>query len=157
MFQNEPIDDRDIMYILEHPWEKSKGEWLLANESERRETLLYIKGLLEKTKLDGLSKLWKTEENEPIAILGAFKTDKREYQTFFICSSHMPEHSIGLSFEMRNILRDLATRHKGYTCVQYATPHNTDQKSWFRFLGFKHKPEGDTGGKLYYEFASPVR
>ena len=148
------ISSNDILYILENPWEKSKGEWLLATDSERQETLQFIKDRLKLTQTEGFSKLWNTEDNEPIAILGAFKVDEKRYETFLICSRHMEAHAIKLSFDMRKILKELSILYKGCTLGQYAVAGNTDQISWFRFFGFEYKPEGNTGNTLYFEYIS---
>jgi len=148
------ISDRDILYILENPWEKSRGEWLLATVGERQETLQYIKDLLQSSKTEGCSKLWKTQNNEPIAILGAFKVEDKRYETFFICSKHMQAHGMKLSFDMRKILKELSLRYKGCTLGQYAKADRTDQKSWFRFLGFAYQPEGNRGNNQYFEYIS---
>lgn len=152
--QHSTISESDIWYILENPWEKSKGEWLLATESERKETLQFIKNRLQSTKPDGFSKLWKTEDNEPIAILGAYKAGDKRYETFLICSNHMEVHAIKLSFDMRKILKELPPRFNGFALGQYAEAGSIHQISWFRFLGFKHQPKGDRGNTLYYEYAS---
>ncbi|MCJ7465090.1 MAG: hypothetical protein MUO53_00155 [Maribacter sp.] len=150
------ISDLDISYILNNPWEKSKGEWLLANTSERAETLQFIKNRLLSTQNEGYSKIWKTLGNEPIAILGAYKVGDKRYETFLICSRHMEAHALKLSFDMRKILKELSIKYKGCTCYQYAEQGRTDQISWFRFLGFKYKPEGDKGKTRYFEFVSPA-
>ena len=154
MEQHQQISDADIMYILNNTWEKSKPEWLLADESEKQQTLDFIKNRLRSTLAGGYSKIWKTQNNEPIGILGAYKIDIDRYETFFICSKHMEEHSLKLSFDMRTILRDLAVKYKGYALGQYAEVHRTDQRSWFRFLGFTYKPEGNVANRLYFEFVS---
>ena len=78
MEQSSEIRDADILFILENTWEKSKPEWLLANEDERQQTLEFIKMRLRSTKEDGYSKIWKTEEGEPIGILGAYKIDTKK-------------------------------------------------------------------------------
>ncbi len=148
------ISPTDILYILENPWVKSKGEWLLANESERQETLHYINGLLQRGQNEGFSKLWKTADQKPIAILGAFKVEDKRYETFFICSRHMEAHALKLSFDMRKILKELSILYKGCALGQYAKPGRTDQRSWFRFLGFVYKPEGNRGNNRYFEYVS---
>lgn len=153
--QQQEIDAVDIMYILEDPWEKSKGEWLLANKNERAQTLKFIENRLLSTQNDGYSKIWKTSGNEPIAILGAYKVGDKRYETFFICSRHMEAYSLKLSFDMRKILKELSLKYKGCTCYQYAEAGRAEQISWFRFLGFVHKPEGDKGNTRYFEYVSP--
>lgn len=151
------ISPEEIKYILENPWEKSRAEWRLANESQRQETLEFISNRLQLTKTNGFSKLWKTPDDRSIAILGAFKTSDTKYETFLICSDLMQENSINVSFDMRKILKELSIRYKGCTCGQYATAENKNQISWFRFLGFKYKPEGNRGSMLYYEYESSLK
>jgi len=155
--QHSVISDSDIWYILENPWEKSKGEWLLGSDSERQRTLEFINNRLKSTRPDGFSKLWKTEDNEPIAILGAFKAGDKKYETFLICSRHMEEYSLKISFDMRKILKELSLKHKGCSLGQYAEAGNTDQVSWFRFLGFTYQPKGNRGNTPYYEFKAPTK
>ena len=155
--QYQEISTFDISYILENPWEKSKGEWLLADNDERQETLKFIQGRLQSTQTEGYSKIWKTTGNEPIAILGAFKAGDKRYETFLICSRHMEAHAMKLSFDMRKILKELSIKYAGCSCGQYAEAHRTDQISWFRFLGFKYKPEGNVGNTRYFEYVSPTK
>jgi len=154
--RQQEISTADILYILENPWEKSKGEWLLATPEQRQETLQFIKGRILMTRAEGYCNVWKTPEQEPIALLGAFKVGAKRYETFLICSRHMEDHSLKLSFDMRKILKELSIRYKGCTCGQYANAHNKDQLSWFRFLGFNYKPEGNAGTKLYFEYVAPL-
>jgi len=150
------ISPNDIMYILENTWEKSKGEWLIATKSERQETLQFIENRLKSTQTDGFSKLWKTPDKEPIAILGAYLVDDKRYETFLICSRHMEAHAMKLSFDMRKILKELSFKYKGCTLGQYAVAGNTDQVSWFRFMGLAYKPEGNIGTTQYFEYVSKV-
>ena len=81
--QNE-ITSKDIMYILNNPWEKLKGSWKLSNESERQETLQYVKNLLKSSQPDGYFKIWKTPDNNPIAIIGGYKVGDKKYNQSFI-------------------------------------------------------------------------
>ncbi|MEB8345388.1 hypothetical protein OO010_04975 [Flavobacteriaceae bacterium KMM 6898] len=150
------ITTADITYILKNVWEKSRPEWLLSNENERQETLQFIKNRLKSTQTEGYSKIWKTVNGEPIGILGAYKIGAKRYETFFICSQHMQVHAMELSFEMRKILLELSIEFKGCALGQYAEAHRTDQFSWFRFLGFKYKPEGNVGNTRYFEYVAPA-
>jgi hypothetical protein len=152
---HQEISTTDIVYILENPWEKSRFEWLLSTEEERRETLRYLWGRLALTENNGYARLWKTASGRPIALLGAFRAGEKQYETFLICSNHMEEHGMKLSFDMRKILKELSMRYTGCTCGQYAQTGNTAQISWFRFMGFKPKPEGNVGNTLYFEYTSP--
>ena len=152
---HDEITPQDIMYILENPWEKLKWEWELDNESERQETLQIIKDRLKLTQQGGYSKIWKTPEGEPLAIVGGFKVGDKKYSTFFISSKHMETYGMQISFDMRKIAKELALQFKGCSISQYADTDDTDRISWYKFLGYKHKPERDIGNKLYFEYASP--
>ena len=149
------ISSEDILYILENPWEKLQWEWKLANESERQETLQFIKDRLKLSQHGGYSKIWKTPDNEPLAIFGGYKVGDTKYATFFISSNHMEKYGIKISFDMRKIARDLVAQFRGCSTGQYADLDDTDRISWYRFLGYKHKPEGDIGNKRHFEYASP--
>lgn len=155
--QHQEITDAEITYILENPWEKSKGEWRLANTNERQETLQFIKERLRSTQTEGYSIIWRTPGDEPIALLGGYKVGEKKFETFLICSRHMEQFSMKISFEMRKILKELSIKYKGSTCGQYAEGHQTEQISWFRFLGFRYKPEGNVGTTRYYEYMAPAQ
>ena len=154
--QHDEISSADIMYILENPWEKLKWEWKLDNESERQETLQFIKDKLKWSQQGGYAKLWKTPEGEPLAIVGGFKVGDKKYSTFFVSSKHMETYGMQISFDMRQIAKELAVQFKGCSISQYAEADDTDRISWDRFLGYKHKPEGDNGTFRYFEYASPT-
>ena len=156
MAEQSEISTEDIIYILENTWEKSRGEWKVANPEERMETLSFLQNRLTQTKKDGVARIWRTDEGMPIAVLGAYISGPERYETFLICSEHMEEHSIRLSFDMRKMLKDLALKYKGHRCGQYAILDRQDQISWFRFLGFKYKPEGNRGNMKYFEFEAPT-
>ena len=152
--QNEIIS-KDISYILDNPWEKLKWEWKLANKSERQETLQFIQDRLKLTQPDGYSKIWKTPDDDPIAIVGGYKAGDKKYETFFIASKHMDEYGMKISFDMRKILKELAVQFKGCSIGQYSEAEDTDRISWYLFLGYKYKPEGNIGNTRYFEYTSP--
>lgn len=149
------IHTEDIRYILENPWKISENEWALHLQSSPDSTLDYILSQLNLAANDGYSKIWKTENNKPIAILGCLKKDTDSFETFFVASKHMEEHALKLSFEMREILKEQAKIYKGCTCFLYSVSDHPKQINWFRFLGFTYKPEGDLGDKKYFEYVSP--
>ncbi|MFC2148709.1 hypothetical protein ACFLR9_09100 [Bacteroidota bacterium] len=153
--QHQEISAADILYILENPWEKLEWEWKLANESERQETLQFIKDRLKLTQQGGYSKIWKTPDDEPLAIFGGYKVGDKKYATFFVSSKHMKKYGMQISFDMRKIARELVVQFKGCSTSQYAEADDTDRISWYRFLGYKYKPEGDIGNKRYFEYVSP--
>ncbi|MGB5692658.1 MAG: hypothetical protein WBM43_08650 [Flavobacteriaceae bacterium] len=155
--QHPEISPADILYILENPWEKLQWEWKLANEEERQETLRFIQHRLKMAKQGGYSKIWKTPNDEPLAIFGGFKVEDKKYETFFVSSNHMETYGMELSFDLRRIARELVPLFKGCSTGQYAKAEDTDRISWYRFLGYKHKPESDRGNMQYFEYASPTK
>lgn len=149
------IDSKDITYILENPWNITESEWELA-DSNRETELSNILGYLELTVADGYSKIWKTADNKPIALLGGFKVADKKYETFFIASKHMDEHSLKISFDMRKILKEKSAQYKDCTLGIYSTSDHPHQITWFRFIGFKYVPEGNNGKARYFEYAAPA-
>jgi hypothetical protein len=152
--QNE-ITSKDIMYILNNPWEKLKGSWKLSNKSELQETLQYVKNLLKSSQLDGYYKIWKTPDNNPIAIIGGYKIGDKKYKTYFVTSKHMDKYGMKLSFDIRKILKELSVQFRGCSFSHYVEADNTDRISWFLFLGLKYKSEGNIGNTRYFEYISP--
>ena len=152
--QNE-ISSKDISYILNNPWEKLKWEWKLEDESEREETLQFIKDRLKLTQQGGYSKIWRTPDDKPLAIFGGYKVGDKKYATFFVSSKHMEENGMKLSFEMRQIAKELALQFKGCSIGQFSEADDTDRISWYLFLGYKYKPEGNVGNMRYFEYVSP--
>ncbi len=150
------IETKDVLYILDHPWSLTESEWRLQDKSLFETTLSDILHRLNRSVTDAYAKIWRTSNDEPIAILGCYKIDDITYETFFIASQHMEEHALKLSFEMRNILREEAHGYKGCTCRLYSTSDHPSQMTWFRFLGFKYKPEGDLGTTRYFEYKAPL-
>ena len=146
----------DISYILNNPWKISAKEWDIDNESSQRAALSLILKRLNSTLADGYSKIWRTPNNKPIAILGGYKFEDKTYETFFIASKHMDEHALKLSFDMRQILKEQSPFYKGCKCAIYSESNHPKQMTWFRFLGFKYVPEGNIGNTKYFEYVSPV-
>ncbi|MEZ4803206.1 MAG: hypothetical protein R2797_10575 [Gelidibacter sp.] len=153
-FYNE-IGTEDILFILGHPWKLTESEWKLQDKYMFEHTLSDIYNRLKLSVADGYTRLWKTSDGEPIAILGCYKVADAIYETFFIGSHHMEAHALKLSFEMRNLLREKAPGYKGCTCRLYSTSDHPSQMTWFRFLGFRYLPEGDLGTTRYFEYKSP--
>lgn len=151
---HDAIRPEDIWYILENPWEVSENEWGLKDASNKENTIPLIKDRLRFAAEDGYSKIWRTNENEAIAILGGYKVGNKKYETFFIASSHMSDYALKLSFEMRKILKDKSNSYKGCSCGIYSSSDHPSQITWFRFLGFEYKPEGDRGNSRYFEHKS---
>ena len=149
------IATQDITYILENPWQLTESEWRLQDPHLRASTFSDIIRRLKLCLETGYTKLWKTPNEEPIAILGGYKIADTTYETFFIASSHMEDYALKLSFDMRNLLAEKATIHKGGTCRLYSTSDHPSQMTWFRFLGFKHVPEKDVENTRYFEYKAP--
>lgn len=154
---NDEISSEEILYILENPWKITENEWALHLQSSPKSTLTDIEHQLKLSKNGGYSKIWKTENNSPIAILGCLKKDEERFETFFIASKHMQEHALKLSFDMREILREQSKVIKGGTCFLYSVSDHPKQINWFRFLGFTYIPEGNLGDKRYFEYVSPSK
>ena len=153
--QNTKIEVSDILYILDHPWKITEKEWQLSTGT-RKQSLDYINKHLELSHVDGYSQIWRTADQKPIAILGGFKSGDRQYETFFVASIHMNDYALKLSFEMRMILKQQSARYKGCMCKLYSTSEHPKQFTWFRFLGFKHNPEGDVGNTRCFEYMAPL-
>jgi hypothetical protein len=145
----------DILFILENPWEISKNEWHLYDHNQIQSNLLHIQSELKLAEDGGYSRIWKTEDNEPIAILGCLKKEDQQFQTFFVASKHMEKHALKISFEMRDLLREQSTIFKGHTCYLRSYSNHSHQIKWFKFLGFAYIPEKNTGLQKYFEYVSP--
>ena len=149
------IDSEDILYILENPWTISEKEWNLYEKSQIDQSHFYVENQLKLAANGGYSRIWKTEDNEPIAILGCLKKEDQKFETFFVASKHMEKYTLKISFEMRDLLREQAALFKGYTCYLYSISDHPHQITWFKFLGFTYIPERNTGVKRYFEYVSP--
>lgn len=154
--QAKPLIQReDIAYILDNPWAISEKEWGFGDPDMRDSMIAVVLLRLEKTRENGYSRIWKTQEGLPIALLGAYQTGDRRLETFFLASEHMQEHALKISFQMRRILRELEPVYAGYTCGLYSGSEHPNQVNWFRFLGFRYIPEGNRGRERYFEYVSP--
>ena len=141
--------------LLENPWQISKDEWWLNSESDVARISSYIAKRLELSTEDGFSKIWRTQDKNPIGILGCYKVDEKMYEAFFFASEHMGEHGLKVTVEMRKILIEQASHHKGCKCVLYSASDHPRQIAWFRFLGFEYIPENNEGKARCFEYASP--
>ncbi len=150
------ITTEDLWYILNNPWSITEAEWRLRDENSRKSMFSYIQELLELTAGEGYSTIWRTSNNEPIAILGGYKVADKKYTTFFVCSHHYEENAMKLSFEMRKTLRNKAKEYKGCTLGIYSISQHPNLFTWLRFLGFTYLPEGNKGDWRYFEITSPT-
>lgn len=155
--QHDKITPNDISYILENPWEITDYEWRLNDVDNKNNMHAYIDDKLRRTIEGGYCNIWKTTNNEPIAILGAYKVTDKKLETFFVASKHMEEHALKLSFEMRQILKEQSYNYKGQILGLYSESEHSKQLTWFRFLGFKYKPDGNRGNTRYFEYVSRVK
>ena len=154
------ITSQDISYILSIPWKFTNYEWKLHNELDKIRALNYLTEKVELTRKGGYSNIWKTPNNVPLAILGAYKVSDTKLEGFFVASKHMEEekHALKATFEMRKILKEQSYNYKGWTLGLYSESKDIEnQLSWLRFLGFKYMPDGDRGNTRYFEYISRVR
>lgn len=153
------ITEKDISYILHNPWKFTDYEWRLHNVHNKNSSLEYLIEKVELTRNGGYSKIWKTPNNLPLAMLGAFRVGDTKLEGFFVASKHMDEekHSLKISFEMRKIIKEQSYNYKGWTLGLYSeSKHIKNQLSWLRFIGFKYMPDGNRGKTRYFEYVSRV-
>ena len=153
------ITKKDISYILNNPWKFTNYEWKLHYKHIKNSSLDYIIEQLELTRNGGYSTIWKTQNNLPLAILGAHKVSNSKLEGFFVASKHMEEeeYALKVSFEMRKILAEQSYNYKGCTLGLYSeSKHIENQMSWLRLLGFKYVPDGNRGNTRYFEYVSRV-
>lgn len=154
---HDKITPEDVWYILNNPWEITNYEWELHNESIKNNNFLIIEDNLKLAVEGGYYNIWKTANNEPIAILAAYKVANKQLESLFIASKHMEERALKLSFDMRQILKEQSFIFKGYTLGLYSESEHPKQLTWFRFLGFKYKPESNKDNARYFEYVSRVK
>ena len=148
------ITPEDLWFILNNPWHISNTEWRLGDENSRMSMFEYINELLAESRKDGYSQIWRCENNEPISLLGCYRLAEKQYTTYLI-SSHLYEaHAVKLSFEIRKVLREKASRYKGYSLGIYSNSQHPHLFTWLRFLGFKYRPDKDHYDRRYFEFKS---
>ena len=149
------ISDTDLWYLLNHPWAISRAEWRLGDENSKKTMFTYIRDLLGQTEDEGYAYLWKTQQNEPIAVLGCYAVSEKNFTTFLVCSHHYEVHAMDLSFQMRKTLKEKAKDYKGCTLGIYSSSEHPHLFTWLRFLGFTHLPQGDKGEWRYFEYTTP--
>ncbi|NNC69965.1 MAG: hypothetical protein HKN90_03990 [Flavobacteriaceae bacterium] len=157
--QNE-ITSQDISYILTNPWKFTNDEWRLHDELEKIRSLRFLLEKVELTCKGGYSKIWKTPNNLPLAVLGAYKVGDKKLEGFFVASKHMEEerHSLKITFEMRQLIKEQSYHYKGWTLGLYSESKNIqNQLSWLRLIGFTYKPDGNRGNNRYFEYISRVQ
>lgn len=156
--KTENINDQDIQYIMENPWDLSKSEWQLEDEASRKDTLVFINTKLDLCKKDGFMHLWETMDGHAIAILGFFNIGPKLYETFFIASKHMNECGMKVSFELRRLLEDKeSSEYRGCTCRLFSLSDHPKQINWFKFIGFEYLPHKSIGDHKYFEYISKTQ
>ena len=158
--KQDKITSQNISYILDNPWKFTNYEWNLQDEDDKIRALA---SLIEKVELSGnggYSKIWKTSNRLPLAILGAYKVGDKKLEGFFVASKHMDEenHALKITFEMRKLFKEQSYNHKGCTLGLYSESKNIqNQLSWLRLIGFTYKPDGNRGNTRYFEYISRVK
>ncbi len=148
------ISSNDILYVLNNPWYLTESEWGLQDKKNIENTYDVVVNKLNLCDIDGFSKIWKTSDGQPIAVLGFYVIGIKKYETFFIASKHMDAHALKISFDLREILKAEISNYKGCTCVINSTSDHPKQITWFKFLGFRYEPKGNIGNTRYFELTS---
>lgn len=151
------ITEEDLSYVLKNPWKFTHFEWRLHNVYNEESSLDHLIKQVELTQKGGYTKIWKTEDNLALAILGANIVGDKKLEGFFVASKHMEENknSLKVTFEMREVLLEQSYHYSGYTLGLYSESKEVDkQMSWLRFLGFNYVPDGNRGKTRYFEYIS---
>ncbi|GGD85723.1 hypothetical protein [Planktosalinus lacus] len=148
------ISTGDILFILNNPWYLTESEWKLQDKYSIEGAHDFVVNKLELCEIDGFSKIWKTFDGQPIAILGFYVLGIKKYETFFIAGKLMDEYALKISFDLRALLKQETSNYKGCTCVIYSASEHPGQISWFKFLGFRYVPEFNKGAARYFELKS---
>ncbi|NNK72275.1 MAG: hypothetical protein HKO94_03690, partial [Flavobacteriaceae bacterium] len=82
------ITAEDLWFVLNNPWSISSLEWRLGDENNRKNMFSYIQELLELAGQEGYKWIFKTNDNEPISILGCYQMAENNYTTFLVSSYH---------------------------------------------------------------------
>ena len=152
--KNEIISPSDLTFILQHPWSLTEGEWELSDADGLEKSLTYVIQRLKSAEKDGFNYIWKTPENEAIAVLGFYLIAPKKYETFFIASKHMDKHALKITGELKKILKEETMNYKGCSCRLYSVSNHPNQVRWFTFLGFTYMPDKNIGASKYFEYTS---
>ncbi len=148
------ISDENISFILHNPWDLTKSEWHLQDSFGYDNAFSQVKHRLELCKKDGFYRIWKSINDEPIAVLGFFNVGLKKYETFFIASKLMNDLALKISYDLRTILKEETFNYKESTCSIYSASEHPKQMKWFAFLGFTYRAEGNIGNSRYFEYVS---
>ena len=157
---HDKITSQDISYILNNPWKFTDYEWKLHDERDKIRAFNFLTEKVELTRKEGYSNIWKTTNNVPLTIMGAYKVGDKKLEGFFVASKHMEEeaHSLKVTFEMRKTLKEQSFHYKGCTLGLYSESKQIEnQMSWLRLLGFEYVPDGNRGNTRYFEYVSRVK
>ncbi len=148
------ISASDILYVLNNPWYLTESEWGLQDKKSIENAYESVVNKLKLCDIDGFSKIWKTSEAQPIAILGFYVIGIKKYETFFIAGKLMDGLALKISFDLREVLKQEISNYKGCTCVIHSASDHPKQITWFKFLGFRYEPKGNIGNTRYFELKS---
>jgi hypothetical protein len=155
---HDEIGREDIKYIISNPWSISIKEWQLDDPSTHDTTMQTIDQRLEVAKTDGFAKIWKNEEQLPIALLGFYNVGYKIYETFFIASALMDMNGRKVTVDLRKLLQEKeATDYRNCRCRLYSQSDHPKQIEWFKFIGFEYFPMYNRGDVHYFEYVSKYK
>ena len=111
------------------------------------------------TRQGGYSKIWKTPDGLPLALMGAYIVGEKKLEGFFVASKHMDEekHALKITFELRQLLKEQCYVYKGWTLGLFSESKDVEnQLSWLRLIGFQYTPTGNRGATRYFEYHSRI-
>ena len=153
------ISESDITYILENPWRFTDFEWRLYDERDKMRASIFLNEKLAQSREGGYSKIWKTTNKLPLALMGAYVVGDKKLEGFFVASKLMDErkHSLKITFELRQLLKEQTYKYKGWTLGLYSESKQVEnQLSWLRLIGFQYTPSGNRGNTRYFEYTSRI-
>jgi hypothetical protein len=151
------ITQKDILYIINNPWEVTHQEWGLGTEDSVNRSLEYVKNKLTASKKDGFSKIWKTEKNEPVAILIFYCIGEKTYRTVFIAGKHMENQALKITRDLSQTILEKFKKYSDCTCGLYSGSTHPQHIKWFALLGFVYRPEENVGSLRFFEFLFPEK
>lgn len=146
------ITQKDILYILNNPWDVTNQEWDLGTNNSPKHVLESILKKLSFCKKDGFSKIWKTGNNEPIAILGFYSVNEKTYRSIFIASKYMEDHAFYITRDLRKTIMEKTKTYLDCKCGLYSSSTHPQHIKWFALLGFEYRPEENVGHLRFFEF-----
>ena len=120
---------------------------------------IFLNEKLAQSREGGYSKIWKTTNKLPLALMGAYVVGDKKLEGFFVASKLMDErkHSLKITFELRQLLKEQTYIYKGWTLGLYSESKQVEnQLSWLRLIGFQYTPSGNRGNTRYFEYTSRI-